>query len=81
MTDRPPERSAADLWWCVEVEGPGAPPRQIGCVRDWQDVLDRAAGVRRLGDICVPGYTGLFRVRGPHEDDHFFLVCERPCPT
>jgi hypothetical protein len=47
-------------------------------VRAWQDVLDRAAAVRRLGDTSVAGYTGLFRVRTRRETDHFYLVHERP---
>jgi len=64
-------------WRCVEVEAPAAAARQVGVVRIWQDVLDRAAAIKRLGDIDVPGYTGLFRIRARRDADRFYLVCER----
>jgi hypothetical protein len=64
-------------WRCVEVEAPAGAARQVGMVRIWQDVLDRAAAIKRLGDIDVAGYTGLFRIRAVREIDRFYLVCER----
>ena len=70
--------SPYETWWCVEVESEAGGARPVGSVRDWQEVLDRAAAVRRLGDAGVPGYTGLFRVRSQHEADRFFLVSEGP---
>lgn len=70
--------SPREVWRCVEVEAPAGPARQVGVVRIWQDVLDRAAAIKRLGDIDVPGYTGLFRIRAGRESDRFFLVCEHP---
>jgi hypothetical protein len=70
--------SPPEPWWCVEVEGPAGDRRQIGCIRVWQDVLDRAGAIRRLGDIGVAGYTGLFRIRAPRDADRFYLVCEHP---
>jgi hypothetical protein len=68
----------SEAWRCVEVEAPAAAARQVGGVRCWQDVLDRAAAIKRLGDSDVPGYTGLFRIRGRREADRFYLVSERP---
>jgi hypothetical protein len=64
--------SRQETWWCVEVDDA---TREIGCARVWQDVLDRAAAIRRLGDAAVPGYTGLFRVR-VREADRLYLVRE-----
>jgi hypothetical protein len=70
--------SPSETWWCVEVESAADADKPVGCVRDWQAVLDRAAAVRRLGDTDVPGYTGLFRVRSQRDSDRFFLVSEGP---
>ena len=70
-----------EAWRCVEVEAPAGAARQVGMVRTWQDVLDRAAAIKRLGDIDVPGYTGLFRIRACRDGDRFYLVCERPRAT
>ena len=64
-------------WRCVEVASAAA-AEPIGSVRAWQDVLDRAAAIRRLGDVDVPGYSGLFRIRTRREADRFYLFCERP---
>ncbi|HYW27300.1 MAG TPA: hypothetical protein VE953_24225 [Terriglobales bacterium] len=69
---------APETWWCVEVEGAAGAATPIGSVRAWQDVLDRAAAIRRLGDTAVAGYTGLFRIRAQRESDRFYLVCEGP---
>lgn len=62
----------------MEVEAASGAARQIGSVRAWQDVLDRAGAVRRLGDTSAAGYTGLFRVRFPREAVRFYLVHEGP---
>ena len=64
-------------WWCVEVASAALAAEPVGGVRPWQDVLDRAAAIRRLGDVRVPGYTGLFRIRSRREGDRFYLVREQ----
>jgi hypothetical protein len=77
----PQRLNPPETWWCVEVESAVGAARQVGGVLVWQDVLDRAAAIKRLGDSRVPGYTALFRVRAGCGADGFYLVREGPEST